>query len=325
MQAARHLRFPTTKWEQLVLQKLQPSTIATYSSALFTLSRYCTPTHSSFFSAIAHALAEYSTAVLPSRLWTAISALTWAKRLSLLPPFDLLVCQAIGRGVEAAQPPILRQLWFHPTDMPVLSRIDADFECAAHLSFDLMLRSGQLDRLCCGDLDYATCSVWCPPHKNVQFPYLRQPKPAVWSQLVQLHNKRPAGDKLFKRTARQYSQMLGDLTQTALQVRFTWHSLRRGGATTRAHLGQSADAIRRFGCWGSERAITHYIFPWSEVPLRHWRADSADTAPTGAASQPAAKPHPKRSRRAPKATADHGSRRRNDRPIVRSLAKTTSS
>ena len=267
MQAARRLRFPTTKWEQLVLQKLQPSTIGTYSSALCTLSRYCNPTHSPFSSAIAHALAEYSTAVLPSRLWTAISALTWAKRLSLLPPFDLLVCQAIGRGVEAA-----------------------------HVSFDLMLRSGQLDKLCCGDLDYATCSVWCPPHKNVQFPYLRQPKPAVWSQLVQLHNKRPAGDKLFKRTARQYSQMLGDLTQTALQVRFTWHSLRRGGATTRAHLGQSADAIRRFGCWGSERAITHYIFPWSEAPLRHWRADSADTAPTGAASQPAAKPHQKRSR-----------------------------
>ena len=94
--------------------------------------------------------------------------------------------------------------------------------------------------------------------------------------------------------------MLGDLTAQAVGVRFTWHSLRRGGATARAHRGESADAIRRFGCWNSEKALTHYIFPWSELPLRHWRNSQHHSPASTAANLAAAKPPAKQRRRTTK-------------------------
>ena len=168
-----------------------------------------------------YALAAYSDCVNPGRIWTAVSALTWAQRLHLLPPIDLETCRAIARGVDATAAPIIRQLWFHPADLHVVSTVDADFDAAAHTSFDLMLRCGQLDRMLCSDLDYNTQSIWCPPHKGVRFPYLRKPSLSTWNKLVAVHANRAPSERLFQRNSRQYSSMLGDLTEKTFGVRFT--------------------------------------------------------------------------------------------------------
>ena len=223
---------------------MRPSTIATYASALCVLSRYCLHTSLPLPQQIELALAEYAKSVGPSRLWTTVSALSFAHKLRLLPEISLTVCQFLARGHSASAETPVRQLWFHPADLHTLSSMDDDFQCAALLSFDLMLRCGQLELLTCGDLDHKTRSVWCPPHNSLRFPYLRQPSADVWQGLVRLHTGRPAKAPLFKRSAHAYSQMLGSLTEEALQVRLTWHSLRRGGATARAHAGQSAETIR---------------------------------------------------------------------------------
>ena len=199
--------------------------------------------------------------VQSGRVWTSVSALSWARTLRLLPPFDLQVCQAIARGIDARAFVSIRQLWFHPSGVHILDTVDKDFAAAGHLSFDLMLRASQMELLKCADLEFSTKSVWCPPHKNTSFPYLRQPQPAVWARIRAVHAGRPSSEKLFKRAPREYSELLGKITEAAFGVRLTWHSLRRGGATTRAQAGESAEAIRRFGCWGSEKAVTHYIFP----------------------------------------------------------------
>ena len=120
----------------------------------------------------------------PGRLWSTLAALDWATRLRLFPTVDLRLSKAITRGVEAASPPRNKQLWFHPLDLPILSRVDADFEAAGLLSFDLMLRAGQLERLRVRDLDHSRRGVWCPPHKNVINPYLRNPKPSTWEKIA---------------------------------------------------------------------------------------------------------------------------------------------
>ena len=291
---------------QLALHKLQPASLQAYASALRSLVRHLPLLSTSpLQQQLEFALAAYSDTVHPGRVWTAVSALCWAQRLHLLPPFDLDVCRAIARGVDASAPPVIGQLWFHPTDLHVLSTVDPDFDAAAHVSFDLMLRAGQLDLLQCGDLDYCTQSVWCPPHKGVRFPYLRKPSNSTWQKLVAVHANRPSNDRLFLRKSRVYSNLLGDLTEKALGVRLTWHTLRRGGATTRAHRGESAEAIGRFGCWGSEKAVTHYLFPWSDVPLRHWRPAQPHPSPTTTTRVTAPKPHPKHRRRTPSRPLHH--------------------
>jgi hypothetical protein len=282
---------------------VRPSTIATYASALCVLSRYCLHTSLPLPQQIELALAEYAKSVGPSRLWTTVSALTFAHKLRLLPEISLTVCQFLARGHSASAETPVRQLWFHPADLHILSSMDGDFQCAALLSFDLMLRCGQLELLTCGDLDHATRSVWCPPHKSLRFPYLRQPSADVWQRLVRLQAGRPAQARLFKRSAHEYSQMLGSLTEETLQVRLTWHALRRGGATARAHAGQSAEAIRRFGCWSSDRAVSHYIFPWSELQLRHYHAYEAAPPPGPSTGGSPQQPSSKRSTRPPAAQA----------------------
>ena len=216
------------------------------------------------------------------------------------------VCSAIARGYDSSATPAPRQQWYHPSDLPILSTIDDDFTAPANLSFDLMLRAGRLDLLLCDDLDISTESIWCPPHKQNKFPYLRKPTPEVWKMLERLQSGRPSEEKLFKRTSREYSALLGELTEAKLKTRITWHALRRGGATTRAHAGQSADAIRHFGCWTSEKAVTHYIFPWSDVPLRCWRAGQAPSPPAASPGGPPAQPHPKRRRQPTRAATHNG-------------------
>ena len=285
---------------QLALQKLQPPSILTYASALRTLARYVTLEQQPFSQQVEDALASYSAHVAPGRVWTTVSSLSWAQRLRLIPAFNPEVCRAIARGISTAAPPVIRQLWFHPADLPILSTVDLDFEAAAHVSFDLMLRAGQLDRLLCSDLDHSSHSLWYPPHKNIPFPYLRKPSPATWALLLKVHAGRAPTERLFSRASREYSDLLARITEAAYQVRFTWHTLRRGGATTRAHLGESPDAIRRFGCWSSERALTHYLFPWSALPLRSWRPNQPHPPPPTTTPQPASQPHPQQRPRPPR-------------------------
>ena len=299
------MQHPEQRWLQLALQKLQPTSLSSYASALRTLARYIPRNFSPLQQQLEDALASYSDCVSPGRIWTAVSALTWANKFHLLPSLDLEIFRAIARGIDAKAPPVVRQLWFHPSDLPALSTGDADFETAALLSFDLMLRAGQLDLLRCADLDYPTKSVWCPPHKGVRFPYLRAPQPNIWAKLVALHANRPPDQRLFLRTARQYSAMLGTLTEEAFQTRFTWHTLRRGGATTRAHRGESAESIRRFGCWNSEQAVTHYVFPWCDIPLRHWRAPQTHSTSSTAARIPAQQSHPQQRSQPSKRSVHH--------------------
>jgi hypothetical protein len=148
----------------------------------------------------------------------------------------------------------------------------------------------------------------------VPFPYLRKPKPDVWGKLVKLHSGRQPQDRLFSRKAREYSALLGKATEEALQVRFTWHSLRRGGATTRAHLGQSPDFIRRFGCWVSERALTHYVFPWSDLPLRRWRSFEPHPPAPSSTQRATPKPDSKRSGVPARRAVHHMRGRGNGRP-----------
>ena len=240
--------------------------------------------------------------LLPLRLssWEFLTA----NKLLIIPPCDMPVCSAIARGYDSSATPAPQ--CYHPNDLPVLSVIDDDFTTAASLSFYLMLRAGQLDLLLCGDLDISTESIWCPPHKQNKFPYLRKPTPEVWQMLQRLQGGRPQEAKLFKRTSREYSALLGELTEA--KTRITWHALRRGGVTTRAHAGQSADAIRRFGCWTSEKAVAHYIFPWSDVPLRCWRAGPATSTPAASPGGPAAQPHPKRRRQPARANDGNSGR-----------------
>jgi len=228
---------PTTSWLQIALQKLKPLTISTYASCLRTLARLLSSDTQSLSSQLVQAIATYSTTVSPTRVWTMLSALSWATRLQLLPPLDLTLARAVAQGNQHSQPTPIRQLWFHPSDLGILSNIDLDFETAGNLCFDLMLRGGQLERLTCGNLDYTSQSVWCPPHKNVLFPYLRKPQQHIWTLLCKLHNGRPATQKLFSRTAKEYSDLLAKHTEATLHLRYTWHSLRRGGAIARAHQG----------------------------------------------------------------------------------------
>ena len=223
-------------------------------------------------------------------LWKNVVRNRLVAKFHLLPPLDLEIFRAIACGIDAKAPLVIRQLWFHPSDLPALSAGDTDFETAA---------------LCCADLDYPTKSIWCPPHKGVRFPYLRAPQPHIWQKLVALHSNRPSDQRLFLRTARQYSAMLGSLTEKAFQTRFTWHTLRRGGATTRAHRGESAESIRRFGCWNSEQAVTHYVFPWCDIPLRHWRAPQPHSAPSTTASVSAQQPHPQQRSQPSKRSVHH--------------------
>jgi len=228
---------PTTSWLQIALQKLKPLTISTYGSCLRTLARLLSSDTQSLSSQLVQAIATYSTTVSPTRVWTMLSALSWATRLQLLPPLDLTLARAVAQGNQHSQPTPIRQLWFHPSDLGILSNIDLDFETAGNLCFDFMLRGGQLERLTCGDLDYTSQSVCCPPHKNVLFPYLRKPQQHIWTLLCKLHNGRPATQKLFSRTAKEYSDLLAKHTEATLHLRYTWHSLRRGGAIARAHQG----------------------------------------------------------------------------------------
>ena len=206
---------------QLALQKLQPPSILTYASALRTLARYITLEQQPFSTQVEDVIASYSEHVAPGRVWTTVSALSWAQRLHLIPTFDPEICRAIARGISSAAPPVIRQLWFHPADLPILSTVDPDFEAAAHLSFDLMLRAGQLDRLLCSDLDFSSQSVWCPPHKNVHFPYLRKPKPATWARIVQIHAGRAPTERLCTRVSTEYSDLLTHITEAAYQVHLT--------------------------------------------------------------------------------------------------------
>lgn len=217
---------------------------------------------------------DYALTVSPSRAWALLAALKLCQQLHLLPPLDLSLCTSAARGKQATAPQPFRQLWFHPADLPIVDTLDPDFACAAHLCFDLMLRGGQLDAILVKDVDLPNRGLWCPPHKNVPYPYFRQPSPSVWDRLVALATGKPPDAKLFKRTSRTYSQLLADLTERLFSTRFGWHSLRRGGATTRVHNGQSIEDVRRLGCWTSESAITHYVFPWSSLPLRTWRSSS---------------------------------------------------
>ena len=85
---------------------------------------------------------------------------------------------AVARGVEASAPLIIRQLWFHPADFHILSSIDTDFDAAAHVSFDLILRAGQLDLLQCGDLDYSTSQCGARPTRECAFPTCVNPAAA---------------------------------------------------------------------------------------------------------------------------------------------------
>ena len=157
---------PSHRWLKLALQKLKAPSLATYASTLRTLARYIPLASGTLASHIADALASYSEHVSPSRVWSTISALHWATRLKLLPPLNLDVCRAIAQGISSATPTDVRQLWFHPSDLGILSSIDPDFETAAHLPFDLMLRGGQLELLRCSDLDFQTESVWCPSQER---------------------------------------------------------------------------------------------------------------------------------------------------------------
>lgn len=222
-----------------------------------------------FQSQIQQALASYAKQVGPGRLWAAFSALTFASNLGLLPTVNATICRAIVRGHERTAAPPPRQLWFHPADLPhIINAYDNTFRVAVLLSFDLLLRAGQLEHIKVADIDHSTQSVWCPPHKSTRFPYLRKPKRHIWDALVKLTRQQQQHERVFPLAGHVYSKMLGDATEQRLGIRLTWHSLRRGGATHRAHLGEPAEQIRRFACWTSERAITHYIFPWSAVPLR---------------------------------------------------------
>ena len=142
------------------------------------LSRFCIHPSHSVPHQIELALAK-AKAVGPSRLWCAVSALTFVHKLRLIPEINLSICQAIARGHSASSPTPIRQLWFHPADLHILSSLGDD-DCAELLSLDLMLLCGQLELLKCGDLDFSTLSVWCPPHKSLRFPYLRQPTADVW-------------------------------------------------------------------------------------------------------------------------------------------------
>ena len=119
---------------------------------------------------------------------------------------------------------------------------------------------------------------------------------SVGQDLRYPHRKTPPSEKLFKREPREYSDLLGKVTEAAFGVRITWHSIRSGGATTRAQAGESVEAIRRFGCWGSEKAVTHYIFPWSDVPVRCYRTDQPDQAVTSPSSEHPQQLHPRGSK-----------------------------
>ena len=308
------MQHPKKRWLQLALQKLQVPSLSTYASVLRTLARYLPLNKLPLQQQLEDALASFSDSVSAGRIWTAVSALTWAHKLHLLPQLDLEIFRSIARGIDAKAPPVIRQLWFHPSDLSLLSNLDADFEAAALLSYDLMLRSGQLDLLQCYDLDFSTKSIWCPPHKGVRFPYLRAPQQHIWEKLVTVHANRSPTQHLFKRKAREYSNILGSLTEKAFQTRFTWHTLRRGGATTRAHRGESAESIRRFGCWGSEKAVTHYVFPWSDLPLRHWRSVEPNPSASTSTSLPTPKPNQKQCRQPSRRSVHHQSRHSDDRP-----------
>ena len=67
-------------------------------------------------------------------------------KLRLIPEINLSICQAIARGHSASSPTPIRQLWFQPADLDIISSLgDDDFACAALLSFDHMLECGQLE------------------------------------------------------------------------------------------------------------------------------------------------------------------------------------
>ena len=113
MRAASRMPQPEERWLQLSLQKLQPTSLSTYASALRSLVRFLPRSPSPLQQQLEHTLAAYSESVNPGRLWTAVSALTWAHKLHLLPYFHLNICKAIVSGVQARAPPVIRQLWFH--------------------------------------------------------------------------------------------------------------------------------------------------------------------------------------------------------------------
>jgi hypothetical protein len=179
--------------------RLQPSTLSSYASALSTLARFIPANPTSFQDAVERGFGDYALTVSPSRAWALLAALKICRQLHLLPPIDLSLCTSAARGKQTTSPPQFRQLWFHPADLPIVDALDADFACAAHLCFDLLLRGGQLDLILVKDLDLQNRGLWCPPHKNVPFPYFRKPSSGVWTRLVALSAGRPPGEKLFKR------------------------------------------------------------------------------------------------------------------------------
>ena len=119
-------------------------------------------------------------------------ALSFISKLCLIPELNLSICKAIAPGHSVSSPNPVFQLWFHFTDLHVITSLACDdVACAALLSFDLMLRCGQLELLRCVDVAFSTCYVWCPHHKSLRFPYLRQPTADVWQRLVHLQQVGP--------------------------------------------------------------------------------------------------------------------------------------
>ena len=320
--AAARLQSPDTAALRIALQRLRPSTISSYASILRTLARHAPTNNKDFADSLEAAFASMSSTSSPNRSWSIMAALQLALQLRLIPPFDLGLCKAMARGANAKQSTVDRQLWFHPDDLHIVDKMDSDFSAAAHCSFDLMLRAGQIEQLLCGDIDLETQSVWCPPHKATPFPYLRKPHPGTLQRLVAIAHGRPPSERLFQRSGRQYSEMLGALTEQELGTRYTWHSLRRGGATTRAHLGHSSEDIRRFGAWTSERALTHYIFPWSSGPLRKYRNETAIATAEPSTSVPAEKQNKNQRSLAKPPTANRARHSGNVRLPARQVTRT---
>ena len=117
-----------------------PPSPPTYAGALRTLARFLPSNNSPLQQPLEYALAAYSEAVNPGSIWTAVSALSWLN-LSTSFPTSTLRSAAPSPGIDAAAPPVIRQLWFHPDDIHIVSTVDADFNAAANVSFELTLHT----------------------------------------------------------------------------------------------------------------------------------------------------------------------------------------
>ena len=109
--------------------------------------------------------------------------------------------------------------------------------------------------------------------------------------------------RLFSRASREHSALLA--ASPKLRIKYALLGtpfIRCGVVTTRAYLGESQDAIRRFGCWSSEWAFTHYLFHWSAIPLRSWRINQPHPPHATTTTQLTSQPHLQQCHRRPRRT-----------------------